>query len=197
MTKRSEDVEATRRKITEAAVRLHTTIGPARTTVSALADEAGVTRLTVYRHFPDDESLFLACSQHWRMSHPAPDPADWTAIGDPRERLARAVEDVYAWYRSNAGDLAALLDDEDAIPPALLAAARDADEQRLALLMKGLRLPAPKARQLHAVLAHVLDFWTWHSLTGAGLTSNEACDVAIRFVMSCLGAPVRRRTASS
>src|SRR5512134_1449821 len=85
--------EETRRRITEAAVELHGTIGPARTTVSAVADRAGVQRATVYRHFPDEESLFAACSAHWAMLNPPPDPGSWDEP-DPDRRLAVALEQL-------------------------------------------------------------------------------------------------------
>ena len=83
LKKRAERQDGTRQRIVEAAVRLHTTVGPARTSISAIAEEAGVERHTVYRHFPDDRSLFLACSGQYAADHPLPDPAGWTAIADP------------------------------------------------------------------------------------------------------------------
>ena len=101
MKRRAEQVERTRLRITEAAVELHGTIGPARTTITAIAERAGVDRLTVYRHFPTEDALFAACSAHWLGAHPYPDPAPWAAIADPRARLAGALGDLYAWYREN------------------------------------------------------------------------------------------------
>ena len=79
-------------------MKLHGTVGPARTTVSAIADEAGVQRATVYRHFPDDQSLFDACTAHFYGLHPRPDPEAWASIADPDERLRKALADLYAWY---------------------------------------------------------------------------------------------------
>ena len=75
--RRAELEDETRRRITEAAVELHGTVGPARTTISAVAERAGVQRATLYRHFPDEEALFDACSSHWAAQHPLPDLADW------------------------------------------------------------------------------------------------------------------------
>src|SRR5829696_103015 len=77
MRRRAELVDQTRQRIIEATARLHTTLGPSRTTIAGIADEANVTRLTVYRHFPDIEELFLACRAHWRATHPAPDAGRW------------------------------------------------------------------------------------------------------------------------
>src|SRR4051812_2777134 len=93
--RRAESEQETRRRITEAAVALHGTIGPARTTISAVAEKAGVQRATVYRHFPDDESLFAACSGHWVAMNPPPDPATLSEASDPTTRLRRALADTY------------------------------------------------------------------------------------------------------
>src|SRR5215210_5120807 len=99
LRKRAEQVAETRRRITEAAVELHRTVGPAATRISDVARRAGVQRVTVYNHFPDDASLFAACSAHWRALHPGPDPAAWASIEDSGERLRVGLRELYAWYR--------------------------------------------------------------------------------------------------
>src|SRR6476646_9149441 len=86
MRRRAELEEETRRRITESAVELHEELGPAQTSISAIADRAGVRRSTVYRHFPDEDALFAACSAHWRAANPPPDPSLWSAIADVDER---------------------------------------------------------------------------------------------------------------
>jgi AcrR family transcriptional regulator len=97
--RRRAQLEAeTRLRITDAAIDLHGSVGPARTTISAVADRAGVQRATVYRHFPDEEALFDACSSHWMAQHPLPDPARWTQIEDPAQRLRVALGELYEWY---------------------------------------------------------------------------------------------------
>src|SRR5689334_2864501 len=98
LKQRAAEMAETRLRITEAAVELHGTVGPSRTTVSAIADRAGVQRGTVYRHFPDDEALFAACSSHWNARNAPPDPSPWASIGDPDERLRTALLDLYRWY---------------------------------------------------------------------------------------------------
>src|SRR6187399_2378359 len=80
--KRADDEQRTRQRIVDAAEELHGTVGPARASVSAIADAAGVTRATVYRHFPDDESLFLACSGQWLARQRLPDPDAWALVDD-------------------------------------------------------------------------------------------------------------------
>src|SRR3954463_2640832 len=97
-TRRAELEEQTRTRITESAVALHQELGPARTSISAVAERAGVRRSTVYRHFPDDEALFAACSSHWRAANPPPDPSAWVHIDDPANRTVTALRELYAFY---------------------------------------------------------------------------------------------------
>ena len=94
--RRAELEDETRLRITEAAVALHGSVGPARTTVSAVAERAGVQRATVYRHFPDERSMFAACSAHWIAANPLPDLGAWARIADPGERLRTALTELYA-----------------------------------------------------------------------------------------------------
>ena len=98
LKKRADEMAETRRRITEAAVGLHGTVGPARTTLSAVAERAGVQRHTVYRHFPSEADLFGACSAHFFTANPWPDLESWRAIDDPHQRLARALDELYAYY---------------------------------------------------------------------------------------------------
>ena len=99
MKRRAELEAETRRRITETAVELHGTLGPARTSISAIAERAGVRRSTVYRHFPDEAALIGACSSHWAAANPVPDMTAWQAIDDPDHRLRTALAELYAYYR--------------------------------------------------------------------------------------------------
>src|ERR1700675_1308947 len=99
MQRRAESQQQTRRRITESAVALHGSIGPSRTSISAVAAHAGVRRSTVYRHFPDEAALFDACSAHWAAANPLPELGAWSAISDPDERLRVALGELYAFYR--------------------------------------------------------------------------------------------------
>ena len=95
--KRRAELEAqTQMRITESAVALHGTVGPSRTSMSAIAERAGVRRSTLYRHFPDEAAVFDACSAHWREANPAPDLGAWAAIEDPDRRLRAALEELYS-----------------------------------------------------------------------------------------------------
>src|SRR5690242_14541475 len=93
--RRAEQEEETRRRITESAIELHGTLGPARTSMSAIAERAGVRRSTLYRHFPDEVAVFAACSAHWSALNPPPDLATWAAARDVDERLRRALGELY------------------------------------------------------------------------------------------------------
>src|SRR5438477_8671872 len=115
-TRRAELEEQTRLRITESTVELHSTRGPARTSISAVAERAGVRRSTVYRHFPDEAALFAACSGHWLASNPPPDLGAWAAIKDPEQRLRAALAEIYRYYRTTEPMMANLHRDEDSVP---------------------------------------------------------------------------------
>src|SRR5437762_6951159 len=95
---RAEKQAATRRRIVEATSALHEEVGPAHTTVAEIARRAGVQRLTVYSHFPEDRELFAACSAHVVAANPPPEPAAWAAEANPMARLRRALREIHAWY---------------------------------------------------------------------------------------------------
>jgi AcrR family transcriptional regulator len=162
MKRRAELEEQTRLRITESAMELHGTVGPAHTSVSAIAERAGVRRSTVYRHFPDEAALFGACSAHWAAANPPPDISLWAAIEDPDERLGTALGELYRYYRSTEAMMANLLRDEHDVAVVgelmggyhgLLAAAAD-------LLMAG----RPRRRGVRAAIGHALAFSSWRSL---------------------------------
>src|SRR5215472_1724865 len=99
LKRRAQQQDETRQRIVEAVVHLHETLGPAHTSITAIAEEAGVERLTVYRHFPDEQTLFSACTGHYLAANPLPEPADWMQIADPEKRLSVALTEIYAYYQ--------------------------------------------------------------------------------------------------
>jgi AcrR family transcriptional regulator len=111
MKRRAERVQETRRRLTEAAVELHQTVGPARTTVSAVAEKAGVQRHTYYAHFPELKDLYQACMGHYSERNPVPEPSSWTGIADAEERLRVALSEVYAYYSGNEAMVSNVLRD--------------------------------------------------------------------------------------
>jgi AcrR family transcriptional regulator len=194
MKKRAERQRETRRKIVEATVELHRTQGPANTTISEIAQRAGVNRLTVYNHFPDITDLLKACSRSWTERHPAPDPTPWAQISHPQERLKTALTELYGFYartepmRGNVlrdaqtmPELAALL--EGSVVP-YLGALRD-------LLAEDWEVGDDRRRRhLLATLTLAIDFHTWRSLVReSALSKKEAVEVMVEAVRSAVSRP--------
>lgn len=177
--------DETRRRITEATVALHQEVGPARTTISAIAERAGVQRLTVYRHFPDEAALLRACGAHFMAQHPPPDLAAWGSIADPDERLRRALTQLYDYYYATEAMTANILRDAPAMP-ALAAQAADLPRFFSAaqeLLLAGRDTGTEVSGRVRAAVGHALQFSTWRSLVREqGLDRDGAVDLMMRLV---------------
>ena len=176
---RAAQEQATRRRIVEAALELHGTLGPSRTTISAIAERAGVRRATVYRHFPDERSLFLGCSGLSRERNPPPDPALWAAIDDPGERLDAALDAIYRWYERIEPLLTLVLRDVEQIP--ILKELQDGRLTYLAGIEDDLGrrwgVRGKAAKQLRATIGLALDFQAWRTLHERGLGRADAIAV--------------------
>ncbi|WP_217913979.1 TetR/AcrR family transcriptional regulator [Miltoncostaea marina] len=198
--RRAEQTARTRRRIVDAAVELHTTVGPARTTISAIAERAGVQRHTVYAHFPTEEALFGACSASWAERNPFPDPAGWAGIADPRERLAAALGALYAWYDRAGEELARVLADADRVP-AMAAQAEEVAGQMGALaddLARGWGLRGRRRARLRAAVGHALALATWRDLVpGGGLRRDEAVALLVAMADAAAAPPTPPRPPSS
>ncbi len=191
MRRRAESQRETRRRITESAVELHGTLGPARTSISAVAAHAGVRRSTLYRHFPDEAALFDACTAHWSAANPPPDLSAWAAVENPDERLRRALAELYEFYGRTETMLAVLFRDEATVPMvrerfaalrAYFAAAQDT-------LMTGRRLRGSAARRTRAVLGHAIAFSTWRSLVREQGLDDDA---VVQLMCDLVGAAAHR-----
>jgi AcrR family transcriptional regulator len=183
--RRAESEQETRQRITEAAMALHGSVGPARTTISAIAEKAGVQRATVYRHFPDEETLFAACSGHFRALNPPPDPAALAETADPAARLRRALTDTYAYYRRTEGMVENVLRDAPLVegmakPVAMRLAYFDAF---VGAVVAGRAERGHARRRVKAAVAHALAFPTWQSLVrDNGLKDAEAVSLMAAMV---------------
>ena len=184
--KRRAELEAeTRRRITESAVELHGTVGPSRTSMSAVAERAGVRRSTLYRHFPDEAALFDACSAHWEAANPPPDLGAWAAIEDPDERLRIVLEELYAYWRRTERMMSNLIRDQATNENvrrrfgafhAYLDAARET-------LLRGRPERGGARLQAAAAIGHALSFTTWRSLVREqGLGNVQAVELMCRLV---------------
>ena len=163
-------------RITEAAIELHGTVGPSRTTLSAVAKRAGVERRTLYRHFPTEADLFVACSTHYFAANPWPDLGSWRAIRDPHQRLEQALDELYAYYERTEPMLSNVLRDAE-----LVDFARDAVaplhaylDEAAEILTVGRPVRGRRRHLLVGALRHALAFSTWHSLTANGITRPDA-----------------------
>jgi AcrR family transcriptional regulator len=190
LKRRGERMEDTRRRIVEAAIDLHRTIGPARTSVSAVAERAGVQRQTYYRHFPDERSLFYACTGLYMERAPMPDPETWRAIADPSERVERGLTELYSWYAENEPMLANVIRDA-AISPMV----QETVEVGVGAAMSAMRgvlaeaLPAGDSARTIAVLDLALDFNTWRTLVRrSGLAQKTAVEL-MAAVVRCATRP--------
>ena len=196
LKKRAEEMAETHLRITEAAIELHGTIGPSRTTLSAVARRAGVERRTLYRHFPTEADLFEACSTHYFTANPWPDFGAWHAIRDPQERLARALDELYAYYERTEPMLSNVLRDAELVDFAhdAVAPLRHELEDAAEILAAGRRLRGQRRHLLLAVLRHALAFPTWHSLTTNGINRANAIELMTALVDTAAG-PERRSAA--
>jgi len=189
MRRRAEQIGQTRQRIVDAAVTLHGSVGPAATTIAAIADLAQVTRLTVYRHFPDETALFNACSAHWISQQQLPDPAAWEKIGDPADRLRAGLADMYRFYRAGAGMLSHIYRDLAELPEEHQRRLHDQADQHRDMLAAPFGGSARQRRLTRAVIGHAASFWTWHSLClDQGLTDRQAVDVMTGAVLASLPA---------
>lgn len=191
LKKRAEKMAETRRRIAKAAAELHGTIGPARTSLSAVAQRAGVQRHTLYRHFPTEADLFEACSAHFFAEHPLPDLESWREIRDPHQRLQQVLNELYGYYERTERMFSNVLRDAELIEdlrPTLLPMQEWLDDLA-ATLARGWSTPAPRRHLLTAATRHVLDFRSWRSLTFENRTTRaEAIELAIGLVEFAAGA---------
>jgi len=166
-------------------MKLHTSVGPSEASLSAIAEAAGVTRLTLYRHFNSAETLFAACMGHWRSLHPPPDPAPWREVPGFDKRVRRAVREMYAWYAANGSDLYPIYRDAAFTPPSNQAARRATLEHFADALLFDDRRRGAAAHRRRAAILHAFAFWTWRSLTvDSGLSQEAAADLASRLILS-------------
>ena len=188
LKKRAERQEETRLRIVEAAIALHTAVGPAHTTVSAIAEKAGVERHTYYRHFPEERDLLNGCSGLYMERNPLPDPADWREIADPRKLLQHGLKDLYVYYEANEAMLANIVRDAEVHP-----LTREMFEIHAAPQLGAIGatlaevLPGARRRSTQAALELALDFNTWRLLVRrSGLSTSQAAEL-MAATLSCVG----------
>ena len=183
MKARAESQQATRQRITESAVALHGTLGPSRTSMSAVAEHAGVRRSTLYRHFPDEAALFEACTGHWMSLNPLPDMDAWAAVSDPRDRLRTALGELYAYYDGAEQMLANVLRDVESMESVRRQFAEIVRYMEAArtTVLAGRRERGRNADRVRAAVGHAMTFTTWRSLVREqGLAPSVAVEMMCR-----------------
>jgi AcrR family transcriptional regulator len=195
--RRAEQQAETRQRIVEAMVALHREVGPARTTISAIAERAGVERLTVYRHFPDERSMFQACTAHYATEVPWPDPAAWAGTEEPAERLRAALLAFYDYYGRAEEMLVHAARDVPQLPA--LAAVLTPWEEFVGRVREELlerwEEAGPAQARLAAAIGHALRFETWRSLARAeGVGDTEAADLMVTLARAAANVGGLQRT---
>ena len=165
---------------------MHRTSGPANTSISDVANLAGVSRMTVYNHFPTEVDLFKACSIHWATHNPFPDPARWAEIDDPLERLVSALKELYEWYGLKEDMLGKVFRDTPVVPS--LAEVMDGlwstyEEELVRTLAHGWPVREAEVEELCVTLHLVVDFHTWRVLSGPGFDHRCTAELAARMVI--------------
>jgi AcrR family transcriptional regulator len=193
MGRRRESLEATRQRIAEAAFELHATIGPAQTSISAVAERAGVQRHTVYNHFPDMTALIRACTEHGLRVTRIPEAAPWQAEEDPTKRLRAGLIELYGYYRANARLLGNVVRDL----PVMGSGGSEAFIEHMGGLFGALAAGwtgEDATQRLRMIsIGHAMAFETWQSLTDQGLSDAEAAELMLQLVTGVEGGGHPRR----
>jgi AcrR family transcriptional regulator len=184
LKRRAESQAETRRRIVEAAVELHQTKGPGLTSISDVARLAGVQRNTLYRHFPDEHSLLLACSGHYGQLNPPPDPTTWQAEADPARRLRMGLTDLYEFYGRTEEMLTKVVRDaefHDGVREIQTLRSGKLRQAALDILSEGL----PRNPRARSMLDLALDFRTWQRLARRdGLSEKAAVEAMVKAVFA-------------
>jgi AcrR family transcriptional regulator len=185
MVKRAEQVDETRRRIVDATVGLHGTLGPANTTVSSIAEAAGVTRVTVYRHFPDEDALFAACTSHWAAQQRMPDVAGWREIPVPEDRTRAALTDLYRFFREAEPMLTLTTRDREALPHFVRERNHQTQQTQIDTLLSAWP-PRQRTTRRRALVGHAVTFASWRSLcVDQAMDQREAVAAMTRLIVDC------------
>jgi AcrR family transcriptional regulator len=182
--RRADQAQKTREQIVQATVELHEKLGPAKTSIKAIAEHAGVQRLTVYRHFPDETSLFMACTSHWLELHPLPAFSDWAGYDDPLQLTSRALLYFYQYYRNNERMWTVAYRDVDEVEALRepMAAVDGYLSQVCEQLLTTWKVKGKQKEQLSLTLRHGLRFSTWQSLNSENLSDKKMVELVMHWL---------------
>jgi len=183
---RAEKQAETRRRIVEATVMFHQTVGPSRTRVVDICRKAGVQRATFYRIFPDELSLFKECRAFVAGESPLPDPNACGSIEDPIRRLQSGLAAAYEYYGKHEQAMAVIIRDSE-IMPAGGAFFQYQDQLRDVMAAAWKARGKRKARIL-AACGHAADFQAWRSLARKqGLDDRDVIEAMATLVAAAAG----------
>jgi AcrR family transcriptional regulator len=185
MVRRAQQFDETRRRIVAATVGLHGTIGPANTTITAIAEAAEVTRVTVYRHFPDEDALFAACTSHWAAQQRMPDVVGWRGIPVPADRAEAALRDLYRFFREAEPMLTLTTRDREALPDFVRKRNQQTAKTQVDALLQAWP-PRQRSKRRRALVGHAMTFATWRSLCiDQALPQRDAVRAMTRLIVDC------------
>jgi len=175
--------EATRQRIVDATLALHEEVGPARTAITEVSRRAGVGRVTVYNHFPDEAALLSATSAQWLAEHPPPDPEEWAAVFKPTRRIREALDELYPYYRANATMLGHLTRDVEVVPALAETFGKAFGEHEQAMRDALVEGRTRRGRRTVAAIGLAISFATWQRLTrDEGLGDGGAAKLMVRAI---------------
>ena len=175
--------EATRQRIVDATLALHEEVGPARTAITEVSRRAGVGRVTVYNHFPDEAALLSATSAQWLAEHPPPDPEEWAAVFKPTRRIREALDELYPYYRANATMLGHLTRDVEVVPALAETFGKAFGEHEQAMRDALVEGRTRHGRRTVAAIGLAISFATWQRLTrDEGLGDGGAAKLMVRAI---------------
>lgn len=183
-TRRAELQEQTRDKIVEAAMALHEELGPRATSISAIAERAGVQRLTVYRHFEDDVAIFQACSSRWFELNPPPDPSLWQELAPAAQRTEEALLNIYTYYADTASMLSGVIRDEAEVPALqeVMKGFRSYLDRIGNDLLKAWQPESKKRKDIKALINHAMQFSTWQSFSQEKMKERRMAEVMTKCI---------------
>lgn len=188
LKKRAERQAETRQRILEAAIHLHETVGAHGATISAIAQQAGVERLTVYRHFPDERSLVSACTSHYFAQHPPPDTEQWRKIVEAELCLRTALAEIYIYYRQTEAMMDSIYRNVAVVPllQELLEPFFMKWDAVTDMLVGKFTADKDQSTLLRPVIALAIHFQTWRTLIHEqGLEDDQAVEVMVKMI-GCL-----------